>query len=76
MCTLAFSTRAVVDNVLGGDATRLRSLSARFSRMVFHGDTLTTRIGRDPADATALWFDTLNQGGERVLEHGRVTYAA
>ncbi|MCP4669458.1 MAG: hypothetical protein GY849_24255 [Deltaproteobacteria bacterium] len=42
LCTYGFATRAIVHGALGGDVTRLRSFKARFSSVVFPGDTLTT----------------------------------
>jgi acyl dehydratase len=72
MCTLAFSARAVVDAVLGGDASRLKSLGVRFSKMVFHGDELTTRLWVDGANVR---FVTLNQRGQVVLDDGTATIA-
>ena len=72
MCTLAFATRALVNTVLDGDSSRLKSLEVRFAKMVFHGDALTTRIW---VDGSELSFVTLNQRGERVLEAGRASIA-
>lgn len=74
MCTLAFALRAVVGAALDGDATRVRSVSVRFARMVLHGDTLTTRVYADGDGAYA--FATENQRGERVLVEGHVGAAA
>jgi len=67
MCTLAVSTRAIVDRVLEGDSSRLRNVGVRFSKMVFHGDELTTRIWKDGKD---IQFETMNQKGEKVLADG------
>ncbi len=67
MCTLAFSTRAIIDAVAGGNAARLRSVGVRFSKMVFHGDELTTRIWVDGSNVT---FQTVNQKGVPVLDEG------
>jgi acyl dehydratase len=45
-CTLAFISRALVSNVCGGDATRLKRLAVRFARplVLSAGQSLTTRI--------------------------------
>ncbi len=67
MCTLAVSTRAIVDQVLEGDSSRLRNVGVRFSKMVFHGDELTTRIWRDGKE---IQFETMNQKGDKVLADG------
>jgi acyl dehydratase len=42
LCTYGFATRAVVNELLDGDVARLREFSARFSDVVYPGDTLTT----------------------------------
>ena len=42
LCTYGFATRAVVNELLGGDVSRLKEFSARFSDIVYPGDTLTT----------------------------------
>jgi acyl dehydratase len=42
LCTYGHAGRAVLRHACGGDPARFRSLSARFSGVVFPGDTLTT----------------------------------
>lgn len=42
LCTLGFATRHFVNEALGGDGTRLKALGARFSAVVYPGDTLRT----------------------------------
>jgi acyl dehydratase len=42
LCTMAFVQKAVIDNVAGGDPTKLKKLKVRFSRNVLPGDTVTT----------------------------------
>ncbi len=70
MCTLAFATRAVVDTVLGGDSARLAKIGVRFSKMVFHGDDLRTRIQIDEVGGNGVRFETANQDGKLVLREG------
>jgi acyl dehydratase len=43
LCTYGFAVRALVNEVLGGDVERFRSFKARFSSVVYPGDTLTTK---------------------------------
>ncbi len=43
LCTMAFVQKAVVDELLHGDAKRLRRLSVRFSKPVIPGDILITQ---------------------------------
>ena len=42
LCTFGFAGRALLDGALGGDPSRLKALSARFSGVVYPGDTLRT----------------------------------
>ena len=43
LCTFGFATRAIVNGLLNGDVSRLKEFKARFSDVVYPGDTLTTR---------------------------------
>jgi acyl dehydratase len=43
LCTYGFATRAIVNGLLDGDVTRFKEFKARFSDVVYPGDTLTTR---------------------------------
>ncbi len=47
LCTYGFAVRAIVNGVLGGDVDRFRSFRARFSDVVYPGDTLTTQCWVD-----------------------------
>ena len=42
LCTYGFAGRAVLAHACGGDLRRFKSFAARFSGVVFPGDTLTT----------------------------------
>jgi acyl dehydratase len=42
LCTYGFATRAIVNELLGGDVARLKDFRARFSDTVYPGDMLTT----------------------------------
>ncbi len=42
LCTYGFATRAIVNGLLDGEADRLLEFKARFSDVVYPGDTLTT----------------------------------
>lgn len=42
LCTYGFAGRALLARACGGDPVRLKSFAARFSGVVFPGDTLTT----------------------------------
>jgi len=42
LCTYGFATRAIVNGLLDGDVARLKEFRARFTDVVYPGDTLTT----------------------------------
>ena len=73
LCTMAFTGRAVVDEVAGGDPTRLRRLAVRFSRPVLPGQSITTRIfdrGTAAGGARRYGFETVNAEGQAVVKDG------
>lgn len=43
LCTYGFAIRAIVNELLDGDVARFKEFKARFSDVVYPGDTLTTR---------------------------------
>ena len=47
LCTYGVVCKAIVDEVLDGDATRVTSYGARFTGVVFPGETLRTDIWQD-----------------------------
>lgn len=72
LCTMAFTSWAVVQSVAGGDPTRLRRLAVRFSKPVLPGQAVTTRIWKaSEADGhTVYGFETTNPDGETVIKDG------
>ncbi|MFF4013920.1 MaoC/PaaZ C-terminal domain-containing protein [Streptomyces sp. NPDC001843] len=46
LCTYGITLKAVVDTLLGGDVTRVRSYSTRFAGVVYPGETLRIRMWR------------------------------
>src|SRR6185295_8424898 len=42
LCTMAFTSRAIVQEAAAGDPLRLRRLAVRFSKPVLPGDKITT----------------------------------
>lgn len=46
LCTYGMTLKAVVDTVLGGDVSRVRGYSTRFTGIVFPGETLRIRMWR------------------------------
>ncbi|MFJ8195858.1 MaoC/PaaZ C-terminal domain-containing protein [Streptomyces sp. NPDC096152] len=46
LCTYGMTLKAVVDTLLGGDVTRVRSYTTRFAGVVYPGETLRIRMWR------------------------------
>ena len=58
LCTYGFATRAVVEGACGGNPSALRELKARFSDVVYPGETLTTRGWRESDDRFLIQVST------------------
>ena len=72
LCTLAFTSRAVIDGVGGGAPERLKRLAVRFALPVIPGETITTRIWRATAGADGEYaFETRDPRGKLVISDGR-----
>jgi acyl dehydratase len=72
LCTMAFVGKAVVDSLLEGDATRLKRLRGRFSRVVLPADVLTIRawdVGHD-GGRRIIGVEATNQKGQTVFANG------
>ena len=74
LCTYGHAARAIIQRTCGGDPTRLRSLSARFTGIVFPGDTLTTRGWRLAPDRYAV--SVVTQRGTTVIDNSVATVDA
>lgn len=72
LCTMAFTSWAVVQSVAAGDSTRLKRLAVRFSRPVLPGQTITTRIWKAAEEdgSTLYGYETTNDAGEVVIKDG------
>jgi acyl dehydratase len=71
LCTLAFTSRAVVDGVAGGIPERLKRLAVRFALPVIPGDTLATRIWPAPSGVAGHYvFETVDPRGGVVISDG------
>jgi len=72
LCTMAFTSWAVITSVADGDPTRLRRLAVRFSRPVLPGQEITARIWKvDERDGVATYgFETINPDGHVVVKDG------
>lgn len=70
MCTYGFTVRAILHAVAGGDPDRFGRFSARFSKTVEPGDTLTVSVWRTEDGAL---FQTAKQTGDVVIDRGVFT---
>lgn len=78
MCTMALAARGAVDELAGGDPTRVKRIAVRFNKPVFPGQTLTTRFWEESGDrsCTDYGFETVQPAGAVVLTGGRVAIEA
>jgi len=72
LCTMAFTSSAVIKNTCADDPTRLKRLAVRFAKTCFPEETITTSIyaagsteGRD-----VYAFETTNADGAPVIKDG------
>lgn len=74
MCTMAIATKGAVNGLAGGDPTRIRKVSVRFSKPVFPGEELTTRFWEQGgSDGNKVYgFETYNPDGQAVIKNGVV----
>lgn len=74
MCTMAFAGKAAVNGLAGGDPTHVRGISVQFSKPVFPGQELTTKLWRleKSGESTTYGFSTHQPAGVAVLTGGRV----
>ncbi len=68
LCSYGFVGRALAQAVCGGDAGRIQTMHARFTKPVWPGDTLITEGWIDGAQVR--FRTTTEARGEAVLSHG------
>jgi acyl dehydratase len=73
LCTMALASQVIVDGLLDGDPTRLKSMGVRFSRPVLLDQTLTTEVyetdeGKD--GLRVVHFETRDENNAPVLTQG------
>jgi acyl dehydratase len=59
--------KAVVDTLLGGDVTRVRSYTARFAGVVLPGETLRIRMWADGDGRVQVTVTAVERGDAPVL---------
>ena len=74
MCTMAIATKGAVDGLAGGDPTRVKRVSVRFSKPVFPGQELTTKFWKESEGVYG--FETYNPDGAAVIKNGLVEISA
>jgi acyl dehydratase len=72
LCTMAFTSKVMIDHLCGGEPARLKRLAVRFSRPVFPGDTITTKMwGEGNRNGRQVYaFETYNPEGLAVIRDG------
>jgi acyl dehydratase len=72
LCSMAFTSKAVMDGYLDRDPTRLKKLSVRFSAPVLPKDHIVTTgwMSEKGPDKTTLCFETAKQDGSMVIKNG------
>ncbi len=78
LCTMAFTSKVMIDKLCGGDPGKLKRLAVRFSRPVRPGETITTKVWRDGEhDGRATFaFETFNANNQAVIKGGIAEVAA
>jgi len=72
LCTYGFTGRALLHALCDGDPSRFKEMGGRFSKPVMPGDTLTISMWVDGQEAI---FQTRNQDGDVVFDHGNFKFA-
>ncbi|MGH2727915.1 MAG: MaoC family dehydratase, partial [Actinomycetota bacterium] len=71
LCTFGIACKAVVDDELGGDVTKVARYQVRFSGHVFPGETIVTSLWRE--DGKLLLQATTKERGLPVLTNAAIT---
>jgi acyl dehydratase len=71
LCTYGVTGRALLHTLCGSDPARFGSMSGRFSRPVWPGESLTVSVWRQDGSDTAL-FQTTKDDGTVVIDRGRL----
>jgi acyl dehydratase len=72
MCTYGITSRLLIQLLCDGDPRKVKGMSARFTKPVMPGDTLTVQAWKE---AGTIRFRTLGEGGAPVLDFGTLTLA-
>jgi acyl dehydratase len=70
MCTYGFTGRALLNAAAGSDPRRFRGMSARFTKPIFPGQSMTVSMWIDHSE---VLFQTVDDSGAVILDNGRAT---
>jgi acyl dehydratase len=72
LCTMALTSKVMIDHFGDGAPARLKRLAVKFSRPAFPGDIITTRVWRESDDdgVIRLSYETINPSGLAVIRDG------
>jgi len=72
LCTMAFTSKVMIDRLCAGDPARLKRLHVRFSRPVLPGQTITTKVWSEgERDGRGVYaYETFNPDGQAVIRAG------
>ncbi len=72
LCTMAFTSKVIIDKVCNGDPLKLKRLRVRFSRPVLPGQVITTKVFPDgeSGERRMFAFETFNPEGRAVIRGG------
>ncbi len=72
LCTMAFTSKVMIDKLSGGDPVRLKRLRVRFTRPVLPGQVITTKVWSDGErnGRKVFAFETFNPDGRAVIKGG------
>jgi acyl dehydratase len=78
LCTMAMTSQAVIKTVADGDPARLKRLSVRFSKNVFPGDDVTTKIYEigQQTGRKIYGFEAVTSRGDLAITNGRAEIEA
>jgi acyl dehydratase len=78
LCTMAFTSKVIIDEICGGDPLKLKRLRVRFTRPVLPGQIITTKVWRDGdrEGRKVFGFETLNPDGRAVIRGGLAEVAS
>ncbi|HET9379927.1 MAG TPA: MaoC/PaaZ C-terminal domain-containing protein [Streptomyces sp.] len=75
LCTYGMTLKAVVDTLLGGETNRVRAYDARFTGVVYPGETLRVRMWNDRHEAVIrAEVGAPGRDDAPVLAAGRIAY--